>query len=838
QTKWNDFTSSSLHELIDTSLEMDKAKKKEKEKDNQRRKGMVHVYYADRNWSLQTLKEKLSKHFSLELNNLQVTLVPDTFKKEQFSKFKQVKTAKSEKLLTEVNKTLHDLDLVHGSLIYLSHLKQYISFKNILVDRQKNLERIFSLELPLAHTHSHHHHHNHRNHHNHQQQQQQQHQHRQNYHHEVSRSFSFPYHFVSQVLKPPLVVNTQHAPTEHVNPPPSLLPPPPPSSSSSSSTSARDGPPLATSTAVAPIDVMSAEHYYHGYPGSPPIAIINRHREEARNLKKSQKLKSNDVTTIPTTTTATNNNDNNNNVNTTVDVVSPQSTNIKDFTVEDPNDSLRNEIVAPLPVASPNNNALPMSVSLPEPESQSQLQLQSQSEPLPISMSAPVPAPIATVILAPLPVPLLAPMPMPFSLKIGLTVKGVDDDEEEENKTVALPDLEVLSQNRKSRKAPSYLIKTSVDAEETSHSFDTLPLELSQSNTSAGGRRHPWRYPNNPLDLIPYPDMEAEKYIQQDNIDLEDVQIIREKVGQGKTAVVHKAIYKEQVTVALKEYRFGRLTEQIMKDFHREVRVLKFCNLLLSFVPLIRACVHIYAYTKHTAFFLFFKKVYLKSFHILCIILNALLLGSHIDTETKELFLLLEWLPGGCLFDVLSNKEFEISYLDVLTMALDVARGMEYLHAQNIIHRDLKSHKFGLTFANILLLDEEFRVKVTDFGTAKHVDKLSSAMTEIGTLGYMAPEVIEPPQPHGYDSKVDVFSYGVLLWEMFSRGTEENTLKGIGFGNYVKKVKIGVRPVIPAYCPQEFSKLINACWEFDPKNRPTFADIVKYLQRVRATISK
>ena len=96
---------------------------------------------------------------------------------------------------------------------------------------------------------------------------------------------------------------------------------------------------------------------------------------------------------------------------------------------------------------------------------------------------------------------------------------------------------------------------------------------------------------------------------------------------------------------------------------------------------------------------------------------------------------------------------------------------MQYLHEKNIVHRDLKSHN--------LLLDEQHRVKVTDFGTARHLDLITgTAYTEVGTGGYMAPEVIEPPL-HGYDFKVYVFSYGVLLWEMLTRKSVfgEKTLK-------------------------------------------------------------
>lgn len=95
-----------------------------------------------------------------------------------------------------------------------------------------------------------------------------------------------------------------------------------------------------------------------------------------------------------------------------------------------------------------------------------------------------------------------------------------------------------------------------------------------------------------------------------------------------------------------------------------------------------------------------------------------------------------------------------------IKIALDVARGMDYLHQCNIVHRDLKS-------AN-LLLSEHGDVKVADFGLSRMVDGVTATMTaETGTYRWMAPEVVlhEP-----YDGKCDVFSFGVVLWEVASGG--------------------------------------------------------------------
>lgn len=115
-----------------------------------------------------------------------------------------------------------------------------------------------------------------------------------------------------------------------------------------------------------------------------------------------------------------------------------------------------------------------------------------------------------------------------------------------------------------------------------------------------------------------------------------------------------------------------------------------------------------------------------------------------------------EYMSQGTLRMYLNKKEpYSLSTETILRLALDISRGMEYLHSQGVIHRDLKS--------NNLLLNDDMRVKVADFGTSCLETQCQETKGNKGTYRWMAPEMIKEKP---YARKVDVYSFGIVLWEL------------------------------------------------------------------------
>ncbi|KAM7463833.1 hypothetical protein LguiA_031954 [Lonicera macranthoides] len=200
----------------------------------------------------------------------------------------------------------------------------------------------------------------------------------------------------------------------------------------------------------------------------------------------------------------------------------------------------------------------------------------------------------------------------------------------------------------------------------------------------------------------------------------------------------------------------------------------------------------------------------------------VLLLGA--VTHPPNLSIVTEYLSRGSLYKLLQMPDAGVILDETrrLNMAYDVAQGMNYLHQLKppIVHRDLKSPN--------LLVDGRFTVKVCDFGLSRSkANTFLSSKTAAGTPEWMAPEVLrnEPS-----NEKSDVFSFGVILWEL---ATLQKPWRNLYTSQVVAAVGfMGKRLAIPSHVNPQLAALIEACWANDPMNRPSFSVIMATLQQL------
>ncbi|KAF0720703.1 Aste57867_128 [Aphanomyces stellatus] len=200
----------------------------------------------------------------------------------------------------------------------------------------------------------------------------------------------------------------------------------------------------------------------------------------------------------------------------------------------------------------------------------------------------------------------------------------------------------------------------------------------------------------------------------------------------------------------------------------------------------------------------------------------VLFLGASIDPP--KYCLVFEYMENGALTDLIRRRR---SPVDFFRIAREIAMGMNYLHLCNIMHRDLKS-------ANVLL-DAYGTVKISDFGLScvLEVGNASDLTAETGTYRWMAPEVIghEP-----YSAKADVYSFGVILWEMIVKDQPFKGMTPIQAAFAVARQ--GMRPAFPDNTPPCLRALVDQCWHQNPHDRPTFATVLDLLPKVHAQMRK
>ncbi|XP_037677008.1 mitogen-activated protein kinase kinase kinase 21 [Choloepus didactylus] len=208
-----------------------------------------------------------------------------------------------------------------------------------------------------------------------------------------------------------------------------------------------------------------------------------------------------------------------------------------------------------------------------------------------------------------------------------------------------------------------------------------------------------------------------------------------------------------------------------------------------------------------------------------------------------NLCLVLEFARGGALNRALAaasdpgvpspRRARRIPPHVLVNWAVQIARGMFYLHEEAVVpilHRDLKS-------SNILLLEKiehddicNKTLKITDFGLAREWHR-TTKMSAAGTYAWMAPEVIKSSL---FSKGSDIWSYGVLLWELLTGEVPYRGIDGlaVAYGVAVNKLTLP----IPSTCPEPFAKLMKECWEQDPHIRPSFALILEQLTAIEGAV--
>ncbi|KAM6943509.1 tyrosine-protein kinase Fes/Fps [Xenentodon cancila] len=181
-------------------------------------------------------------------------------------------------------------------------------------------------------------------------------------------------------------------------------------------------------------------------------------------------------------------------------------------------------------------------------------------------------------------------------------------------------------------------------------------------------------------------------------------------------------------------------------------------------------------------------------------------------TQEQPIYIVMELVQGGDFLSFLRNGGQSLKPKMLVRMTESVAAGMKYLESKKCIHRDLAARNCLVTEHNV--------VKISDFGMSRQqedgVYSAEGGLRQI-PVKWTAPEALN----YGlYTTQSDVWSFGILLWETFSMGMTPYT--SMSNQQTREEVEKGYRMPAPHGCPMEISRIMNSCWQYDARNRPSF----------------
>jgi serine/threonine protein kinase len=242
--------------------------------------------------------------------------------------------------------------------------------------------------------------------------------------------------------------------------------------------------------------------------------------------------------------------------------------------------------------------------------------------------------------------------------------------------------------------------------------------------------------------------------------------------GKGVSAIVYFGHDKRTgAEVAIKQFKWQKLKGARLKSFEREIVIL--------------------ATMQHPCLLKFVGAV-----------------------DSPPFCIVTEWMGGGTLYHEL-HRHHRLDPTQLTICAIDIARGIHFLHARSIIHRDLKA-------LNVLLTTDGY-ARICDFGYSRELSRQDEKMTNnIGTPHWMAPEMLSGTGI--YDEKIDVYAYGMVLWEIL---TKKLPYAGMEAAQIITQVMMNdIRPPIPTATPRPIRELIQLCWMRDPEKRPSLHQLL------------